>query len=38
MGGVEDSYWADLMMVPYNQGLYEAIEPRPVHYCIIDAH
>ena len=38
MGGVEDSYWAELMATPYSQGLYEVIEPRPVHFCIVDAH
>lgn len=33
-----DSYWADFMSIPYNQQIYEKVEPREVHYCIIDAH
>ena len=34
----EDSYWVDLFSIPYNKQLYEVVEPRPIHYCIIDAH
>jgi hypothetical protein len=36
--GNENSYWFDLMKAPYSQLLYQPIEPRSVHYCIIDAH
>jgi len=32
------SYWKSLMMTPYNQQLFEHVQPRPIHYCVLDAH
>ncbi len=38
LGADREGYWHTLMVIQANRKLFDPLPPRPIHFCIIDAH